>query len=87
MTGGGWIDSPLCAYTPDTSLIGKATFGFVSKYQKGATAPTGQTQFQFHVANMDFKSTSSQWLVISGARAQYKGSGTINGATPDITLI
>jgi hypothetical protein len=27
-----------------------------------------------------FKSTSYQWLVVSGARAQYKGSGTLNGA-------
>jgi len=40
----------------------------------------GQTQVQFHVANMDFKSTSYQWLVIAGAKAQYKGSGTITGA-------
>jgi len=79
VTGGGWINSPVGAYTPDPSLTGKANFGFVSKYQKGATIPTGQTQFKFHVANMDFNSTSYQWLVIAGAKAQYKGSGTING--------
>lgn len=41
--------------------------------------PTGDTQFQFRVANLNFKSTSYDWLVISGARAQYKGVGTING--------
>jgi hypothetical protein len=80
VTGGGWINSSLGAYTLDPSLTGKATFGFVSKYQKGANVPTGNTQFQFHAANMDFKSTSYQWLVIAGAKAQYKGSGTINGA-------
>ncbi|MCU0487070.1 MAG: hypothetical protein MUC85_13280, partial [Anaerolineales bacterium] len=27
-----------------------------------------------------FKSTSYDWLVIAGTKAQYKGTGTINGA-------
>ncbi len=81
VTGGGWIDSPAGAYLPDPSLAGKANFGFVSKYKKGATVPTGQTEFQFHVANLDFHSSSYQWLVVNqaGTNAQYKGSGTING--------
>jgi hypothetical protein len=39
--------------------------------------PSGQTEFQFQLAGLRFHSTSYQWLVISGARAQYKGSGTI----------
>jgi len=79
VTGGGWINSPAGAYVPDPSLTGKATFGFVSKYQKGANVPTGNTEFQFHVANMNFKSTFYDWLVIAGTKAQYKGTGTING--------
>lgn len=78
VTGGGWIDSPKGAYTPVPSLTGKATFGFVSKYQKGASIPTGNTEFQFHVANLNFKSTSYNWLVIAGSKAQFKGTGTIN---------
>jgi hypothetical protein len=60
-------------------LIGRANFGFVSKYKKGATVPTGETEFNFKVGNLNFHSTSYQWLVIAGARAQYKGVGTING--------
>jgi PKD repeat protein len=79
VTGGGWIDSPAGAYAADPSLTGKATFGFVSKYKKGATTPTGQTEFQFRVADLNFHSDTYQWLVIAGARAQYKGTGTING--------
>lgn len=79
ITGGGWITSPAGAYVPDTTLAGKATFGFVSKYQKGATVPTGNTEFQFKVAKLNFKSTSYDWLVIAGAQAKYKGTGTING--------
>jgi hypothetical protein len=57
-----------------------ATFGFVSKYQKGSSVPTGNTEFQFHAGGLNFKSTSYEWLVVSGAKAQYKGVGTINGA-------
>jgi hypothetical protein len=79
VTGGGWINSPAGAYTADPTLIGKATFGFISKYQKGANVPTGNTEFQFKVADLNFKSTSYDWLVIAGSKAQYKGTGTING--------
>jgi hypothetical protein len=79
VTGRGWINSPAGAYTLDPSLVGKATFGFVSKYQNGASVPSGQTQFSFQVADLKFRSTSYDWLVISGAKAQYQGSGTING--------
>jgi hypothetical protein len=80
VTGGGWIDSPAGAYPADSSLTGKANFGFVSKYKKGATVPDGQTQFQFHAAGFNFHSTIYEWLVVSGPKAQYKGSGTVNGA-------
>jgi hypothetical protein len=82
VTGGGWINSPAGAYAPNPSLAGKATFGFVSKYLKGAKVPSGQTEFQFKVANLNFHSADYEWLVvvIAGARAQYKGSGTINNA-------
>ncbi|MGH3734544.1 MAG: PKD domain-containing protein [Micromonosporaceae bacterium] len=79
VTGGGWIDSPAGAYPADPSLTGRANFGFVSKYKRGATVPDGQTQFQLHTAGLNFHSTSYDWLVVSGPKAQYKGSGTING--------
>lgn len=79
VTGGGWIQSPSGAYRADTSLSGRATFGFVSKYERGATVPSGHTQFRFISAKFGFSSTSYDWLVVAGARAQYKGSGTLNG--------
>jgi len=80
VTGGGWINSPPGAYVADPSLTGKANFGFVSKYLKGRTVPTGETEFQFHAASFQFNSAVYEWLVVSGALAQYKGSGTISGA-------
>jgi PKD repeat protein len=79
VTGHGWIESPPGASLADPPLSGKASFGFVSKYQKGATVPTGNTQFQFKAGDLHFKSTEYQWLVVAGGRAQFKGSGTING--------
>ena len=79
ITGGGTIVSPAGAYPADPTLTGKATFGFVSKYQKGASVPKGNTQFDFKAADFRFSSTEYQWLVVSGPKAQYKGTGTING--------
>jgi hypothetical protein len=77
VTGGGWITSPAGAYT-NGAATGKSAFGFVSKYNKGQATPDGNTEFQ--ALGFDFKSTSSDWLVIAGPKAQYKGSGTINGS-------
>jgi hypothetical protein len=84
VTGGGWINSPkgachTVACTDDTD--GKANFGFVSKYQKGASVPTGQTEFQFQSGDLNFHSGVYEWLVVNqaGTNAQYKGTGTING--------
>jgi hypothetical protein len=81
VTGGGWITSPRGSYTPDPALTGKATFGFVARYLKGnSKEPVGVTEFHFSVANFNFQSDSYEWLVISGAKARFKGTGTVNGS-------
>jgi hypothetical protein len=82
VTGGGWFDSPAGAYKADETLAGKATFGFVSKYQKGASIPTGNTAFAFDLAGLAFSSQSYDWLVVNqaGTNAQFKGTGMVNGA-------
>ena len=83
VTGGGWIASPAgactlisCAAAPS----GPATFGFVSRYQKGADRPSGNTAFEFEAGGFAFESSAYDWLVVAGARAQFKGTGRINGA-------
>jgi hypothetical protein len=79
VTGGGWIESPLGAYADDSSLAGRANFGFVAKYQSGANEPTGNTTFQFKAGDLHFQSTDYDWLVVAGQnKAKYKGEGTIN---------
>ncbi|WP_348812745.1 MBG domain-containing protein, partial [Flavobacterium maritimum] len=82
ITGGGWITSPAGAYVADQSLTGKANFGFVSKYKKGSNLVEGNTEFQFNAGNFNFKSNSldTGTLVISGAKATYRGVGTVNGS-------
>ncbi|MDP3386668.1 MAG: NosD domain-containing protein [Eubacteriales bacterium] len=81
VSGGGWIDSPAGAFTADPDLTGKANFGFISRYQKGAAVPSGNTEFHFNTGHFVFKSTSYDWLVVNktGTNAQFKGTGTING--------
>ena len=80
VTGGGWINSPASACPVFCNgATGKATFGFVAKYARGANTPDGNTEFQFRAGDLNFKSTSYDWLVVGGYRAQYKGEGTING--------
>jgi hypothetical protein len=61
-------------------LAGKASFGFVAKYKKGADVPDGQTEFVFRAADLNFHSSSYDWLVVTGSNyAKFKGTGTING--------
>jgi hypothetical protein len=81
VTGGGWINSPAGAYSADGSMVGKANFGFVSKYKKGSNTPEGQTEFQFKAGDLNFHSSVYDYgsLIVSGYKAQFRGSGDING--------
>jgi hypothetical protein len=79
VVGNGAINSPPGAYLPDPAMTGKATFGFVSKYQKGQSKPGGNTQFEFRTAGLDFRSSSYEWLVVAGSKAMFKGAGMLNG--------
>jgi hypothetical protein len=59
---------------------GKATFGFVARYKKGRSVPDGNTEFIFKAGDLNFHSTSYDWLVVTGSDfAKFKGIGTING--------
>jgi hypothetical protein len=79
ITGGGFIHSPAGACLSEPTLTGKAHFGFVSKYRKGASTPVGETEFNFATAGLQFHSDAYHWLVVAGAKALYKGDGAVNG--------
>jgi hypothetical protein len=79
VTGGGWITSPVGSYSADPTASGKANFGFNAQYKKGANVPTGQTEFQLHFASFNFHSDVYEVLVVQGFKAQYRGTGRVNG--------
>ena len=76
--GGGTVNMPVGAFPASPSKTGQANFGFVAKYLKGRSVPDGQTLFHFHAAGFKFHSDDLDWLAISGTKAQYKGTGTVN---------
>ncbi|HEX5833267.1 MAG TPA: Calx-beta domain-containing protein, partial [Pyrinomonadaceae bacterium] len=79
--GGGFIYSPLGALLSDPAAAGKMTFGYNSKFFKGATNPKGESQFDFLLGNFEFNALNYEYLVIDKARAQFKGFGKINGVS------
>jgi Tol biopolymer transport system component/PKD repeat protein len=80
--GNGTIESPAgaCQLTEECmTLAGLARFGFTSRYKPGTNEVTGKTQFRFQAGSLHFQSDVYDWLVVSGARAQFKGIGSIKG--------
>ena len=55
---------------------GRVNFGFVARYPN---TPVGGLRFGFKAGAFSFRSTGNDSLVISGARAQLRGSGVVNG--------
>ncbi len=80
VAGIGSVDTPAGGYPAKAKLTGKGRFAFVTGLRTGSSAPRGQTTFDFEAAGMRFRSTGLDSLAVSGARAQYRGSGTINRA-------
>lgn len=76
VTGGGWIVSPAGAYAEKPEIEDRATFGLVAKYNDD-DAPTGQIEFNFSKARMNFHSKSYDWLIVHGATAAWTGTGEI----------
>jgi uncharacterized repeat protein (TIGR03803 family) len=79
VTGGGHFTSPAGAYLAHPEISGRAQFGFVAKYIKGNSIPTGNTVFKLLSNNLSFQSTSLEWLVVAGYKAMYRGEGSLNG--------
>jgi hypothetical protein len=82
VTGSGQIESPAGAIPSKPLVTGKAKIGVGARYSKKASVPTGTTDLSLSVGSFsfNFNSTSYEWLVVSGARAQYQGRGKVDGA-------
>jgi hypothetical protein len=79
--GAGWIDSPAGACVANRSLKGKGSFGFVSRSAHSATkGAAGETEFDLHLPGFRFNALNFESQTVSGAKAQFRGTGTVNGA-------
>jgi uncharacterized repeat protein (TIGR01451 family) len=79
--GGGFISSPLGALFSAPNMTGKMSFGFNSKFFKGATNPKGESQLDFLLGDLDFNALNYDYLVIDKSRAQFAGFGKVNGVS------
>ncbi len=78
VTGSGKFDWP--SDGASALGVGDTQFSVVAKYLKGDSVPTGGTSFVSEPRELDFESSSYEWLVITGGNyATLKGTGTING--------
>ncbi len=81
LTSSGSYNSTAGWDKQNAQAAGDVKFGIDAKYNGGhLTIPIGQSKFTFKTGNIDFSSTSFQWLVVSGAEATVEGTGTINGS-------
>jgi hypothetical protein len=77
--GAGVLTSPAGAYPTQPGLTGKAAFSFGAAYLPGMVTPVGEVSFDFGRAGLKFRSTGSDWLVVTGSQAVHQGSGTVDG--------
>ncbi|HEV8285639.1 MAG TPA: T9SS type A sorting domain-containing protein [Chitinophagaceae bacterium] len=76
--GSGSFTSPAGSVPSNPSATPKISFGFQSNYYKGATNPKGETEFDFDAGDFQFNALNFDYLVVDGAKAQFKGSGKIS---------
>ncbi len=86
LAGSGSYDSLAGWDAQNPQASGKVQFGISAKYTSQGAVPTGNTKLNFKVGDLDFRSTSYDWLVVSEAKATLRGTGTVNG-TGSYTLL
>jgi PKD repeat protein len=80
LTGGGWVASPAGAVAFAPAASGKLTFSLNARYDAGSSVPTGKAELRLNVGKLEFRSTSLDWLVATGASARLQGRGIVNGS-------
>lgn len=77
VTGGGWIASPEGAVADAPDHEGKATFGFVVRYDRSG-AIRGSLEFQVH-KEINLHARDFDHLEIVNGVARFSGTGAVNG--------
>jgi probable HAF family extracellular repeat protein len=78
--GNGWFESPAGANKQDPGQAGRAVFGFFAPGATSAKSTAAKAMLQFHMGTLNFRSESIKPVAAQRARAQFEGSGKINGA-------
>jgi probable HAF family extracellular repeat protein len=78
--GNGWFMSPRGANRQERSQAGDAKFSFVLPSRASAKATSTKALLQFNVGTLSFRSENVRPVAVQGARGQFEGTGTINGA-------
>ncbi|MBI5122304.1 carboxypeptidase regulatory-like domain-containing protein [Candidatus Roizmanbacteria bacterium] len=78
VTGSGKIMSSQGSMPGNSSATGKSEFGIEAKYDN-TNNPKGHIKFSFENGNIDFESTSYDYVVVAGNTAYIIGYGKLNG--------
>ena len=77
--GGGWFESPAGAHRKDQTATGRANFAFDVQYTENSSGPAGSLSFTFKSADLKFKSTAFNQLLVNGETARLTGTGIVDG--------
>jgi hypothetical protein len=80
VTGSGAVLSPAGADLLHPVAAGLGNFGLSAKYVSGSSTPSGAFDFYMKEADLKFRSSTLDWLVIGpGGVARIHGRGDVNG--------
>ena len=78
--GSGWFVSPQGANRQARTASGKATFHLVAASPFVSKTSASRAELQFRSGTLNFRSQTLKPVALQGARAQFAGSGTVNGS-------
>jgi hypothetical protein len=78
-TGSGSINA-LGAYLANPTATYSGKLGFNTKYKKDGKLES-ETEFELTGVKFHFHSNNAQWLVVNGAKAEFQGTGTVEGSS------
>jgi probable HAF family extracellular repeat protein len=79
LAGSGWFVSPHGARKTADRQMGTAAFSFVLPSGPSTTAGKAAPRLNFSAAGLSLRSDSVRLVARQGARAEFEGSGTLNG--------
>jgi hypothetical protein len=79
VTGGSTIKVP-GAYLANPTATYSGKLGFNTKYKKDGTLES-ETEFEMTGVKFHFHSHNAAWMVVNGSRAEYQGTGSVEGSS------